>query len=279
MDPRDNTAPVKAIRAFLKLSAVVAPPLFNRVAGKLFFYPDKPALRASDKAILDAATRLDTPDNLAAWQIGDKQQPAVILTGGWSLRGIHMSAYIEPLREKGYRVIIVDMPGHGESAGDFTHPPHSEAILHPWLQTLDNLYGVIGHSYGGVLMLRAAYAGVVKLEKYAGVAVPQRYIYPEFKAYLHFSERADRLFRDYANEFVGGDILSFDCLNPPIGFATDVLFIRAEDDVVATADQQQRMAGLMPKARCVELAKGGHIKVMWDAEAVRTTMAHFPQQT
>ena len=54
---------------------------------------------------------------LAVYQWGDTAKPCVLLVHGWNGRGTQMAGFVAPLIEQGYRVLTLDLPGHGDSSG------------------------------------------------------------------------------------------------------------------------------------------------------------------
>ncbi len=47
-------------------------------------------------------------------------RPSVLLVHGWGGNAGQMSAFVAPLLERGYGVVVADMPGHGRSSGRLT---------------------------------------------------------------------------------------------------------------------------------------------------------------
>ncbi len=80
--------------------------------------------------------------------------PLVVLIHGVGLRAEAWSAQIEALAQD-YRVVAVDMPGHGESQR-FTSPPTLAAYAQRIAQVIDEPATVIGHSFGAMIALDLA---------------------------------------------------------------------------------------------------------------------------
>lgn len=275
IDSRDNRFSLKAMRIILRILSYIMPSLFWKISSKLFFYPNRPALRDQDKKRLNEARQLISPKWLMAWQFGDHKAPAIALLHGWSMRGSHMLPYVEPLIAKGYRVIVVDLPAHGASAGQISSVPQAESYLHSWLAAQGNVIGIIGHSFGGVLALRASYQEV-PVENIVAIATPQRYIYPEFRDHMRFNQRMDRQFRERADNMIGADILEQHTLNVPVDYTTQVRYIQAKDDFVVAREQPLRMAELIPNGEFIEVDKGGHLKIIWEKETLQLAVDRFP---
>lgn len=96
---------------------------------------------------------------------GDKKKDAVVLLHGWGQNIQMMQPVGEPL-SKDYRVIIVDLPGHGSST-EPTYPwtvdDYTEAIRNLINELKINNPILIGHSFGGKISL--LYASKYKVKK------------------------------------------------------------------------------------------------------------------
>ncbi|MCH2108975.1 MAG: hypothetical protein MK135_06570 [Polyangiaceae bacterium] len=46
--------------------------------------------------------------------------PQILLVHGWGGAGVQMAAFVDPLVERGYSVVVVDLPAHGGSEGRTT---------------------------------------------------------------------------------------------------------------------------------------------------------------
>lgn len=86
--------------------------------------------------------------------------PAVLLVHGWGSDASRMTAFVDPLVRRGRRVVAVDLPGHGRSAGRRT----DILVVRDALLALDVPLGpgaaVVAHSFGSLAYLAAARAGL-----------------------------------------------------------------------------------------------------------------------
>jgi pimeloyl-ACP methyl ester carboxylesterase len=99
---------------------------------------------------------------LAAWYIPSQNGAAIILLHGYGGNRLMMVDHARYLAEAGYGVLMVDLRAHGESEGeqrswgwqDVRDIPGAVAYLHsrPEVQHI----GILGHSIGGQVALRAA---------------------------------------------------------------------------------------------------------------------------
>ncbi|HEV7501330.1 MAG TPA: alpha/beta hydrolase, partial [Vicinamibacteria bacterium] len=110
------------LRTAMAVSTAVSPRLAARWAETLFFRPPRPKkARTSLPAGGQRIEVLGETGPLAVWSWG--QGPAVYLVHGWGGRAEQLGAFVGPLTARGYRVVAVDGPGHGASAGQLSSAP------------------------------------------------------------------------------------------------------------------------------------------------------------
>jgi pimeloyl-ACP methyl ester carboxylesterase len=88
----------------------------------------------------------------------------VLLAHGWSGRGTQMPLLAAALAKNDYQVISFDAPGHGRAAGKMSMMPFFIEAIHHLESTRGPFHAAIGHSLGGMSLLRAAKEGL-NLEK------------------------------------------------------------------------------------------------------------------
>ena len=87
--------------------------------------------------------------------ITEGEGPLIVMIHGVGLRSEAWNGQIDPLCER-FRVVAVDMPGHGESlvpTNDFELPSYTNAIA----SVIDEPALVVGHSMGGMIALDLAH--------------------------------------------------------------------------------------------------------------------------
>lgn len=75
--------------------------------------------------------------------------PVIVLAHGWGGRALQLSSFVQPLLDKGYKVVAFDHKGHGESSS--TYSSYLEIVRSTDLVVAHyakDLYGVIAHSVG-----------------------------------------------------------------------------------------------------------------------------------
>lgn len=109
------------------------------------------------RQVLADGRRWQTPcgDGDMVWHDwGDPHHPAVVLLHGGSGSWTHWLRSIAPLRDAGWRVLVPDLPGFGDShlPGGCTDAQHLPPYLHQGLQLLapQGPVHLVGFSFGGM---------------------------------------------------------------------------------------------------------------------------------
>jgi pimeloyl-ACP methyl ester carboxylesterase len=88
---------------------------------------------------------LSQPNNFSAKKI--------LITHGWMSRAGYMARLIRALHNKGFDIYAIDFPAHGEATGMQLPWTDAATILHQTINQLGPFYAVIGHSFGGSMLL------------------------------------------------------------------------------------------------------------------------------
>lgn len=83
----------------------------------------------------------------------------VALVHGWTGRALVLTAFVEPLLERGLDVVALDLPGHGDSDGRRLTLPLGARALQAVAQAHGGITGAIAHSFGGPVAVLAAEGG------------------------------------------------------------------------------------------------------------------------
>src|SRR5690606_35397878 len=123
---------VKVIRRMFGAAEMVAPYIAGRAALALFCRTPNPMrLTEGEKRAVDRATSFMETARHHQLNVGGRcvaaheflprggwgETGTVLVLHGWRSRTEYMKALVEAYRDEGYRVISLDMPGHGASSG------------------------------------------------------------------------------------------------------------------------------------------------------------------
>ncbi len=122
--------------------------------------------------ILELPSLTRDPIRMTAYAWGESHLPTALLAHGWGLQAGRMMSFVQPLREKGFRVVALDMPAHGASEGEQATLADACAAITDAVNALGNVQVVIGHSFGAMATLqqasRHALPGVRRIVAIAG---------------------------------------------------------------------------------------------------------------
>lgn len=160
----DRSVPVRVrgLRAWFRVTSVVAPSVAERQAATLFRTPRR--RKARDVARVPAAARRvlldDGRQRLVGWEWGLGPKPVVLLVHGWSGLANDMETLAGALVDAGFRALAFDMPAHGQSPGRQTSLVEWIAALQAIDRWTGGLAGIVGHSFGGTATTLGLEAGL-----------------------------------------------------------------------------------------------------------------------
>ncbi|MGE0499510.1 MAG: alpha/beta fold hydrolase [Rhizobiaceae bacterium] len=265
---------MKVIRGAFGIAEHVAPRLTGRAAFELFCRTANPKAMSEGerRALLQAERfmagarrhRLTTRTGVVAAfdfrpEPGSPTFGTVLVIHGWRSRTEHMKPVVEAFRSAGYRVIALDLPGHGHSQGrrlNMVNAVDSVRVAGEWFGPFE---AVVGHSFGGAVALNAVVGSVAGVQPLAAsrlvlIAAPSSMpvLFEEFGRFLNLgpcsqiavAAQVERLSGHPLEDFVGARQLA--------AIRVPTLVIHAPDDREVPPDH----------ARMLEAA-GDHVRVHW----------------
>ena len=156
----------RATWAATRVAGLVSERLAGRMAARLWFTPWP--VPVSERALMKQRSWLEdaTPltfttrsgHRLSGFSAGDG--PAVLLVHGWGEWVANLGAFVEPLRDAGYRVVGFDLPSHGDSSGVQTDGLLNAAAVLEAASEVGGVHGVIAHSMGAHAATLALHDGL-----------------------------------------------------------------------------------------------------------------------
>lgn len=92
--------------------------------------------------------------------IGQNNGRRVMFTHGWGSRIALTQGLVTGLREAGFQVYAIDLPGHGDSPGTSLHAGRAIATLSAIWHRYGPFDAMIGHSFGGFMTVLAAHGAL-----------------------------------------------------------------------------------------------------------------------
>lgn len=263
---------VKVIRRVFGAAEHVAPRLAGRAAFELFCRTPNPnALTDGEKRAVGRAEhfmaearhhRLKIRNGCVAVHEfrprGRTPAGTVLVVHGWRSRTEYMKALIEAHREAGFRVVSIDLPGHGASPGRRLTMVSAVDAVRVAGEWFGPFAAVIGHSFGGAVAANATAGSVpgippLATEKLVLIAAPSSMpaIFDEFGRFIGLGPRSqaamggqvERVARRPLSDFVASQLTTA---------AVPTLVIHAPDDREVPARHAEQYG-----------ETGSHVRLRW----------------
>jgi pimeloyl-ACP methyl ester carboxylesterase len=263
------------LRGYFRYAGPVAPRRVGRTARDLWFAapPRMPDLPVPDGG--EPFTVMAQGHAVRGRVWGEESARTVYLVHGWGGRGAQLAAMVDPLVETGHRVVMFDMPAHGDS----DHGPEGPRRTHgvEFARALDAVFchfgpaeAVIAHSMGTIatyLALRYGWLGTARLVLIAPM-VEAEPLFDPFQRALGFGARVRRAFDREVDDFVGVPLKEFDARVQARHVAPVPTLVVADRD-----DRQAPYAGVADLAEAlgaplVTTQGLGHRKILRDPAVV-----------
>jgi pimeloyl-ACP methyl ester carboxylesterase len=196
---------------------------------------------------------------LAYWTAGSG--PPVLLVHGWDSVHTDLDGFVQPLLERGYRIVALDLPAHGESAGErATLSDAADAIVRLGVQ-LGRLAGVVAHSAGcpstGIALDRG-----LRAERVALIATPMHY--ERFVRW--FAGEADVDFEGILDVLRGRgiDVAALDLRLTAAKLDVPALIVHSADDRTTEIAGARAVAAAWRGAEFLEVNGLGHMRILRD---------------
>jgi phosphoribosylamine--glycine ligase len=142
----------RRVRAVFRVLTAVSPALAARLAARAFLTPRARGLSVEDQSFLaTAASRtvrtVHGKVQVYEWGSGG---PAVLVLHGWISHAARLRLVIEALRARGLRVVALDAPAHGRSAGQRADLYSFRDALAAAAAACGPIAALLAHSFGAL---------------------------------------------------------------------------------------------------------------------------------
>ena len=130
---------------------------------------------AGEQGIVSRHVRLANGLSIRVAESGPRDGKPVLLVHGWGSCIYSFSENIPALAAAGYRVVAIDLPGHGLSDKPVDESHYTTAAMASAVLGAADVLGIdrftyVGHSMGGALGLRMAESGERRIERLAVIS-------------------------------------------------------------------------------------------------------------
>lgn len=296
--PNMSSFGVKVIRSLFGAAEHVAPGLAGRAAFELFCRTPDPktmtsgetrAVKRASALMAEARQQRMTAEgsSLAAHEFSPLQASGnagtVLVVHGWRSRTEFMAGLIASYRNAGFRVVSLDLPGHGASTGRRLTMASAVAAIRIAADRFGPFAAIVGHSFGGAVAANAvtgSVAGVARVDAKSLVliAAPSSMpaIFDEFFRHIRLgprsraavAERVRRVAGRPLEDYVGSSLLA----QTPV----PTLVIHAPDDREVAAWHAEDYAKAGPHVRLHWRPGLGHRRILADADAIKLAVDFTP---
>lgn len=261
--------PIAALAAASHVAPSLVAPFFRR----LMLNPRRHVRPPPSLPLRLADQRIDLGDGLVAWRWGEG--PAVLLVHGFEGNRAQFAAIIEALVERGFAAVALDIPAHGESAGNELTAVKFIAAIERTLARLGPVHAVVGHSMGGAMSLFSiAHTGGAK--RIALISAPSslKRELQRFAKAVGLSKRGTAAFIASIENHVGRPAADFDVRRIAGKVSLPLLLIHDQNDRQVPVLEAARAAHVLPEAELMVTHGLGHNRLLADA-AVVTAIVDF----
>jgi pimeloyl-ACP methyl ester carboxylesterase len=286
----DRLRPVRVppwLRTGMKVASTLAPAAAARLARKLFFTPPRVPLREEERAVLARGERFSLVARGAHGALGADPRlvgrvaghvwgagPTALLVHGWGGHSGQMTPLVDPLVAAGFRVVAIDLPGHGESAGRVSSLVHCAAALAGVSALFGPVRGLAAHSFGAAASTWAMARGLA-VERAVFFAPPARFdsFWLRFRTGVGLSPAVmERMLLD-AESWLD---VRFDGMAPADlapRMTAPLLVLHDPEDREMPFEEGAELARRWPGAALARAERCGHLRILRDARWVAEAAA------
>jgi pimeloyl-ACP methyl ester carboxylesterase len=186
-----------------------------------------------------------------------------------------MRTLIEAYRDAGYKVVSLDLPGHGQSQGrrlTLVSAVEAARLTGEWFGPF---VAVVGHSFGGAVAANAVVGSVkdvppLAAERLVLIAAPSSLpaIFNDFSRMLSVGPRSQAAMADRVERIAGRPLHEFTGDRQLASTLVPTLVIHAPDDREVSADHARRYAGAGDHVRLYWADGLGHRRILADRGVV-----------
>jgi pimeloyl-ACP methyl ester carboxylesterase len=208
--------------------------------------------------------------------IGAPSGQTVALVHGWTSEASFMAAFVEPLRQRGNRVVAFDFPAHGLSAGIGASLVDCARATLAVFEAVGRIDVVVAHSLGCQVALLVGEGGppmrrAFKAGRYVLIAGPNRlsWITSDFGRHLGLSAVAQRAYERHIERAGRRSVAQFSAANLLTDVARQALVVHCRDDEQVPFAHAEEIASEVGSVRLHAVQGLGHRKVLFAPPVVR----------
>lgn len=272
----DSPKGFSPIRLALQLYGRMAPEKAGRLVNRMAFRPSRLPMPSRYEYLLDNA------DSYTQLQHGARtipvyswgQGPVILGVHGWAGAGIQFGAWVNPLVEAGYRVVLFDAPAHGRAQGESTNLFEMAEVVARVAASVGRVHGVLAHSIGCIAAARAIADGL-KPDYLVMLAPPVSLtaVMDNLGRQLGLSQDVLAVHLQLMEERFGKSVweqLDLEALSRTL--TQRGLMVIDDDDTSISPDESERVFNNWENANVLRTRGLGHHRLLWSPMVVDTVL-------
>lgn len=269
------------LRLLFTSIGVLLPRVLGRLAFWLWFRTYRVQAPAREARLLSEARdhSFQRDDKrIACWSWGCG--PRVLLVHGWNGRGAQLGSFVQPLVKAGFRVVTLDLPGHGQTPGRRTDIFEIRDVLCDLNDLQGPFAGVIAHSFGVPCVAAAVNAGL-QTEAIVSVSAPSGFenLLKSFGKYLRLPPTVLANVERRLHAYVGPRFWAEFAENYTLRGEQRSLLIHDSDDYIVPLDEARRLFQHWPNARLMVTSGLGHRRILKNRAVIEESVAFIQGDT
>ncbi|MGY3794779.1 alpha/beta hydrolase [uncultured Aquimarina sp.] len=193
----------------------------------------------------------------------------VLLVHGWSGSGTQLSMIADRLLDKGFSTVSFDAPAHGEAPGKRSNMLHFIEAIHQLEKTHGPFTAAIGHSLGGMSLLRATKFGL-NIQRLAiiGTANSITKITQNFAKNLQLKQKTAKLMKRFFDKHYGEDLDNYSGGVSAEGVKIPTLVVHDKQDVDVHYNDGIEIHKKLENGTLLLTEKLGHRKILGNQEVI-----------
>jgi pimeloyl-ACP methyl ester carboxylesterase len=291
---------VKVIRGLFGAAEHVAPRIGGKAAFELFCRtPNPKRLSAGEKRAIDRAASFMEEARHHRLRVGKRcvmvhefrprqgrqRAGTVLVLHGWRSRTEYMKSLIEAYRDAGFRVMSLDLPGHGGSTGRRLNLASAVRAAHVAAEWFGPFSAVVGHSFGGAVAVNAVAGSIVGIPPLAAsklvlIAAPSSMpvLFNDFGRLLKLGPRTQSAMADQVRRIAGRPLDEFIGSRQLAETPVPTLVVHAPDDREVPADHAELFAAAGDHVRLRWAPGLGHRRILSDPDIVEDALGFVCRQ-
>jgi pimeloyl-ACP methyl ester carboxylesterase len=199
--------------------------------------------------------------------------PTVLVIHGWRSRSQHMRSIVEALNGEGFRVIALDLPGHGCSSGRRLNMATAVAAVRATADWFGPFAAIVGHSFGGAVAVNAAVGSIrgiapVATERLVLVSAPSSMpaLFQDFGRFLGLGTRTQTALAAEVERVAGQPLEAYVAADQLRALAIPTLAIHAPDDKEVPFDNARQFELAGQHVQLMRAPGRGHRRILADGE-------------